>query len=153
MGGGVSIGRNCKIQNYACLYEGVTLEDGVFVGPAAVFTNDRFPRAVNPDGTLKLESDWEQGRTVVSEGAAIGAGAVVLPGLAIGAWSLIAAGSVVVRNVKPHSLVRGNPAQHQGWVCRCARPLRGDLTCKLCGFRYEETANGLVESPIAAREE
>lgn len=119
----VVIGDRCKIQNRASIYHGVTLADGVFVGPHACFSNDRYPRAINPDGTLKSDDDWEALETHVGEGASIGAGAVVLPGVTIGAWAMVAAGAVVTADVRPHAVVRGNPARFAGWACTCGRPL------------------------------
>lgn len=116
IGAGVTLGANCKVQNYSCLYEGLTLEDGVFVGPEVVFTNDRYPRAINPDGSLKSESDWELGRSVVKFGAAVGSRSVILPGITIGRWALVAAGSVVTRDVPDYALVAGNPARIIGSV-------------------------------------
>ncbi len=123
VGAGVRLGANCKVQNQALLYEGVELEDGVFVGPRACITNDPFPRAVNPDGSLKSAADWQMGRTLLRTGASIGAGAVVVTGVTIGRWALVGAGAVVTRDVPDHALVYGNPARIQGWVCRCARRL------------------------------
>ena len=120
---GVIVGDRCKIQNRASIFHGVTLADGVFVGPHAVFANDRFPRAINGDGSLKGDDDWTEGKTTVGHGASIGAGAVVLPGLTIGGWALIAAGAVVTSDVPPHAIVRGNPARIAGWACECGRPL------------------------------
>jgi UDP-2-acetamido-3-amino-2,3-dideoxy-glucuronate N-acetyltransferase len=123
VGEGVRLGDNCKIQNNALLYEGLTLEDGVFVGPQVCFTNDVLPRAVNPDGSLKSGDDWELGRTLVRTGASIGAQSVVITGVTIGQWALVAAGSVVTHDVPNHALVIGSPARVRGWVCRCARRL------------------------------
>ena len=108
----MAIGANCKVQNYSCVYEGTTLEDGVFVGPEVVFTNDRYPRAINPDGTLKSANDWDlEGARSSNYGAAIGSRSVILPGLTIGRWALVAAGSVVTKDVPEHALVAGNPAR------------------------------------------
>ena len=124
VGAGVRLGTNCKIQNGALLYEGLTLGDGVFVGPQVCFTNDRLPRAVNPDGTLKTADDWEVGRIQVAEGAAIGAGSVVVTGVTIGRWALVGAGSVVTSDVPDFALIFGQPARIRGWVDRHGHRLR-----------------------------
>ena len=117
----VTIGDRVKVQDYVTIYDGVTLEDGVFVGPHVVFTNDRVPRAVNPDGTVKLASDWVVSRTLIREGASLGANATILCGITIGRWAMVGAGSVVTRDVPDHGLVVGNPARLIGYVCRCGR--------------------------------
>ena len=107
----VVVGDRVKVQNNASLYEGVRLEDGVFIGPHVIFTNDRVPRAVCPDGSLKEAEDWTLGSTLVCEGAALGAGAVVVTGVTIGRWSMIGSGTVVTKDVPPNVVVAGNPAR------------------------------------------
>src|SRR6266704_755074 len=121
IGAHVRVGSRVKIQNYALVYEGVTLEDGVFVGPRVCFTNDLLPRAITPDGRLKGVEDWEVTPTLVKYGASIGAGSIIVCGVTIGALALIGAGSVVTKDVAAYALVYGNPARQHGSVCRCAR--------------------------------
>jgi len=137
---GVALGNDVKVQNGAQLFHGVTVEDGVFIGPGAILTNDRYPRAVNPSGTLKDASDWTIGRIRVERGASIGAGAVILPDVAIGRWALVGAGAVVTADVPPHGLAVGNPARVIGRVCRCGRRLQvepdGTARCTGCGGSY-----------------
>src|SRR5215472_3541355 len=119
----VHIGSCVKIQNYTSVFEGVTLEDGVFVGPHVCFTNDMFPRAITMDGQLKSGDDWQITPTVVGYGASIGGGSVIRCGITIGQFALVGAGSVVTRDVPPHSLVFGSPARLHGYVCHCGHPL------------------------------
>ena len=107
---GVRIGDRVKVQNNVSVYEGVELADESFVGPAAVFTNDRNPRATG---------EWQLARTFVGPGASVGANATVVCGVELGEHSLVGAGAVVTRSVAPHQLVLGNPARPGGWVCRC----------------------------------
>ena len=128
----VSIGDNCKLQNYACVYHGVSIERGVFVGPHVVFVNDAYPRAINPAYQPLSDGDWDVGKTVVSEGAAIGANSTVLTNLTIGKWALIAAGSVVTRSVAPYALIVGCPGRQVGWVCPCGARVRSGR-CDRCG--------------------
>lgn len=132
----VVIGDRCKIENRASLFHGLTLEDGVFVGPHVIFANDRFPRAVNPDGRIKIAADWVVEPVFVRHGASVGAGVVVLPGLTVGPWAMIGAGSVVTASIPAYALARGNPARVAGWVCVCGRPLRAADThmyhCDAC---------------------
>jgi len=119
----VQIGDNVKVQNRVSIYHGATIEDGVFVGPHACLTNDKLPRAVNPDGSLKSADDWEVSPILVREGAAVGACAVLLPGVTIGRWAMIGSGAVVTRDVPDHGLVWGNPARLRGFVCPCGHRL------------------------------
>ena len=130
----VVIGDDSKIQNYACVYHGVSLGRGVFVGPHAVFTNDLRPRATDPNFAPLGDGDWEVGETTVGDGAAVGANATVLPGIRIGHWAMIGAGAVVTHDVPPYSLVAGSPARHLAWVCPCGARLASDATnCARCG--------------------
>jgi acetyltransferase-like isoleucine patch superfamily enzyme len=119
----VRIGRNCKIQNGISIYHGVTLEDGVFCGPHCVFTNDKQPRAINPDGSLKSADDWTLSQTLVKTGASIGSHATIVCGVTIGEWAMIGSGAVVTRDVPAHGLVYGNPARLHGFVCHCGQRL------------------------------
>jgi UDP-2-acetamido-3-amino-2,3-dideoxy-glucuronate N-acetyltransferase len=128
----VVIGDDCKLQNYACVYHGVRLGRGVFVGPHAVFTNDMRPRSVSPTFGLLGDGDWEVGETSVGDGASIGANSTILPNVSIGKWAMVAAGSVVSRNVLPYSLVVGNPARHTAWLCPCGMKV-SSATCSRCG--------------------
>jgi UDP-2-acetamido-3-amino-2,3-dideoxy-glucuronate N-acetyltransferase len=138
---GVQIGDNVKIQNGALVYHGVSIEDGVFLGPGVILTNDKRPRAINPDGTLKSDADWEVGETQVGYGAAVGAGAIVLPGIKIGRFAMVAAGAVVTRDVHDHALVVGSPAVQVGHVCACGEGLAakspGKHVCPRCGAEYD----------------
>ncbi len=137
---GVPIGNRVKIQNNCSVYHGATLEDGVFLGPHVVLTNDLYPRAINPDGTLKGNDDWEVGPIRICYGAALGAGAIVLPGVTVGRFALVGTGAVVTRDVPPHGLVVGTPARLIGYVCACGRRLAphegGGLACMRCGAAY-----------------
>lgn len=148
IGIGVRLGRACKIQNHALVYEPARLGNGVFVGPAAVLTNDRQPRAVNPDLSLKSASDWDAVGVIVHDGASIGARAVCIAPITIGAWAMIGAGSVVTRDVPAHALVVGVPARQVGWVSKTGEPLvqgakLSDWRCPSTGALYT-VVNGVL---------
>jgi UDP-2-acetamido-3-amino-2,3-dideoxy-glucuronate N-acetyltransferase len=156
---GVQIGRNCKIQNRASVYHGVTLEDGVFVGPHVCFTNDLEPRAVNPDGSLKSDSDWTESQTLVRSGAAVGANSTIVAGITLGQWAMVGAGSVVTRSVPDFALVYGNPARLHGYVGACGHKLypEGDadlegLTLYVCAKCGEQHRLPLIETFQASDE-
>lgn len=136
----VKIGDGVKVQNNVSIYEGVELEDYVFCGPSCVFTNDLTPRAKYPKGPTGYK------KTLVKEGASIGANATVVCGHIIGKWALIGAGAVVTSNVPDHALMLGVPAKQKGWVCECGELLKNNLMCKTCGRTYKETGNGLEEA-------
>jgi len=146
IGPGVVLGDACKIQNHALVYEPARLADGVFIGPAAVLTNDEFPRAVNPDLSPKTAADWHQVGVTVGTGASIGARAVCVAPVTIGAWALVAAGAVVTKDVAPYALVVGVPARRIGWVGRAGVPLalEGDTwVCPQTGERYAQDGETL----------
>lgn len=150
IGTGVEVGDNCKIQNYALVYEPAKLARGVFVGPAVVFTNDQFPRAINADGSPKSAHDWEAVGVTVGEGASIGAKSVCIAPVTIGAWALVGSGSTVVKDVPEFALVVGNPARRIGWVGRAGVPLENtggdEWTCPQTSQRYRQTsADSLIE--------
>ena len=113
---GAIIGERCKISSHSFVCEGVTIEDEVFIGHGVLFTNDRFPRATNDDGSPQTNADWAVVPTRVKHFASIGSGAVILPGIVIGKGALIGAGSIVTRDVPDFTIVVGNPARRIGDV-------------------------------------
>lgn len=118
---GVVVGDRCKIHTGSMLFSGARVADGVFIGPGAILTNDRLPRATTQDGSLKSEADWTESGVVVHRGASVGAGAVLVAGITVGEFALIGAGAVVTRDVPAHALVVGNPARIAGGACCCGR--------------------------------
>ena len=146
IGSGVRMGDNCKVQNHALVYEPAVLGDGVFIGPAVVLTNDTYPRAVNPDGSLKSASDWDAVGVTIDDGAAIGARSVCVAPVHVGAWALVAAGSVVTRDVPAYALVAGVPARQIGWVSRTGTRLEEQPDGSLL-----DTGSGAVHDVIDGR--
>ncbi len=155
---GAVIGNNVTVKNGNLIWEGVTLEDGVFVGPGVIFTNDLYPRSPR----LALAHDRYSRKenwlvpTLVRQGASLGAGAVVVAGVTIGEYALIAAGAVVTKDVSPFALMRGNPARMAGWVCPCGQSRSAQFkfeaeqaTCDVCGVQFR-MRNGLIE-PVNTR--
>lgn len=128
----VIVGDECTIKNLSTLWDGITLEDHVFIGPGVVSTNDKYPRS---------KQNWELSRTVIHRWVTIGAGAVILCGISIGPFAMIAAGAVVTKSVPAFNLIAGNPGCVQGYVCACARPLKinqnNKIMCENCGRFYK----------------
>jgi len=154
---GVSIADRVKVQNAALIYHGVTVEAGVFVGPNAILTNDRYPRAITTTGDLAQADDWEVSPIVLREGSSIGAGAIVVAGVDVGRFATVGAGAVVTKTVPDHALVAGNPARRLGWVCGCGRRLvdastgepaaaepasATDLSCTTCDRHFLYVPDG-----------
>ena len=142
------LGEGVKLQNNVSVYDLITLEDKVFVGPSAVFTNDINPRAPYPKG-----GKWIP--TLVKEGASIGANATLLCGITIGRWSFVGAGAVVTKNVPDYAIVAGTPARVAGWMCECGERLRFEkekATCSKCRRRYEKEGNVVREAASMADE-
>ncbi len=141
----VRIGDFCKLQNGVFVFHGFNLEDGVFLGPGVMLLNDKHPRAINPDGSPKSDADWAVSEGLVGYGAAVGGGAVVLPGVKVGRMALVGAGAVVTRDVPERGIAAGNPARLKGFACDCGHPLteRGqvgdkiDFKCSSCGREYQ----------------
>jgi len=149
VGNGVRIGANCKIQNYALIYEPAVLEAGVFIGPGVILTNDEYPRAVNPDGSQKSGSDWNPVGVTIRESASIGAGSICIAPVEIGAWALVAAGSTVTKSVPAFALVAGVPARRIRWVGKAGIPLTdegaGRFSCPKTGAHYFECDDNTLE--------
>lgn len=136
---GVKIGSHVKIQNNVSVYSGVEIEDYVFCGPSCVFTNDTNPRSKYPKGKQYYK------KTLIREGASIGANATIVCGHTVGKYALIGAGAVVASDIPDYALAVGMPARQAGWVCECGEKLAEDLVCKACGRKYNRCDRGLEE--------
>jgi len=134
----VILGNNVKIQNNVSVYTGVICEDDVFLGPSMVFTN-----VINPRSAVSRKEEYK--KTLVKKGVSIGANSTIVCGNSIGEYAFIGAGSVITKNVKPYSLMYGNPARHHGWICECGTKLNTDLNCKECGLQYKINEEQLIK--------
>lgn len=138
---GSSIGDGCTIKNGNMIWEGVTIEDGVFIGPSVHLTNDLYPRSPRlPEAKNRYRdrSDWLV-PTRIKRGASLGAGSVIIAGITVGEYAMLAAGAVATKNIPAYALARGNPAKVCGWVCECGRPLGqfdDRVTCSSCNQNY-----------------
>lgn len=141
----VVVGNRVKLENRVSVFRGAKVADGVFIGPHTCLLNDKKPRAVTPDGSLKGLDDWTVSGVSVGPGAAIGGGCTILPGVSIGSFAMVGAGSVVTRNVPDHGLVFGNPARLHGFVCECGSRLDSAGTCTACGRQHEIHDGRLAE--------
>ena len=144
---GASVGDDVTIKNFTAIWEGVTIENGAFIGPGVTFTNDIYPRSPR----MKQAENRYRGRgwvakTIVGEGATLGAGSIIVAGLTIGAYAFVGAGAVVTHDVRSFALVVGNPARVQGWVCACGSRLevvQDGTKCDSCGMEFRQTEMGV----------
>ena len=145
---GVILGDRVKVQTNALLFKPANIGDDVFIGPAVVLTNDRYPRSSTPDGHLKRDDDWTPEGVAIDEGASIGARSVILPGVHIGRFAMVAAGAIVTRDVPDFAIVVGGPARRIGWAGMAGVPLEkrdGDRwICPATGAAFSES-NGLLQ--------
>jgi acetyltransferase-like isoleucine patch superfamily enzyme len=150
VGAGVHLGDRVKVQNLAQVYEPAAVEDGVFIGPAAVLTNDENPRAIRPDGSRVDASQWEPVGVTLRRGCSVGARAVCVAPVEVGRWAMVAAGAVVVHDVPDFALVAGTPARRIGWVGPAGRRLldegNGQWRCPVTGALFTESEGRLRES-------
>lgn len=150
---GVRIGNNVTIKCTNVLYEGVTIEDDVFIGPSVTFTNDKWPRSSRGQHPIQRYSDkshWLE-TTTIKRGASLGASCVILPGLVVGEYAMVAAGALVTRDVAAHALVLGSPARFKSWVCRCGLPVEDfedQVSTECCGTILKKKPDGQVYSII-----
>jgi UDP-2-acetamido-3-amino-2,3-dideoxy-glucuronate N-acetyltransferase len=150
VGPGVRLGDRVKVQNLAQVYEPADVEDGVFIGPAVVLTNDEYPRAVRPDGSRVDASHWEPVGVTLREGCSVGARAVCVAPVEVGRWAMVAAGAVVVDDVPDFALVAGTPARRIGWVGPAGRRLVDEggarWRCPVTRALFEESGDHLREA-------
>jgi UDP-2-acetamido-3-amino-2,3-dideoxy-glucuronate N-acetyltransferase len=133
---GAVVGNHCTIKHYVSIFDGVTIEDEVFVGSNIAFINDRYPRSHRKD-------KWVLERTWIKKGATIGTNSVIMCGLTIGSYAVVGAGSVVTKDVPDYTIVVGNPARKMGYACQCGHKLDSKHHCKTCGKKFKKTPRGL----------
>jgi acetyltransferase-like isoleucine patch superfamily enzyme len=139
---GVILGNRVTVKSGVYIWTGVEIEDDVFIGPCVAFTNDKYPRS------LQYLSEYP--KTLLKQGCSIGANTTILPGLTIGKWAMVGAGSVVTRNVPQHALVYGNPSKIKGSVCRCGEQFKiqeSHVKCK-CGYQYSFAVDSSSEFSV-----
>ena len=132
----VLVGDRVKLHTRVSVFKGSRIGSGVFIGPHSCLLNDKQPRATTPEGRLKTEADWVVSGVVVDDGASIGGGCTILPGVRIGRFAMVGAGAVVTRDVPDHGLVVGNPARLVAYLCECTTRLPKDGTCPACRRRH-----------------
>ena len=145
---GVVLGDRVKVQTNALLFKPARIGNDVFIGPAVVLTNDRYPRSSTPEGHLKRDDDWTAEGVVIDDGASLGARSLILPGVHIGRFAMIAAGAVVTKDVPEYSIVVGSPARHVGWAGPAGSPLDpkgdGQWVCPQTGQVFIESSGALA---------
>lgn len=134
----VTVGNRVKVQNNVSLYNGLQIDDDVFLGPSCVFTNVKTPRAF-----INRRNEFQ--KTHIKTGASIGANATIVCGVTVGEYALIGAGAVVSKDVAPHSLVVGVPAEHIGWVCMCGCILDDTLKCEECALQFVRNEHAIMQ--------
>jgi UDP-2-acetamido-3-amino-2,3-dideoxy-glucuronate N-acetyltransferase len=149
VGAGARLGDRVKVQNLAQVYEPAVVEDGVFIGPGVILTNDEYPRAIRPDGSRVDTSDWAAVGVTLRHGCSVGAGAICVAPVEVGRWAMVAAGAVVVHDVPDFALVVGTPARRIGWVGPAGRRLvdesAGRWRCPVTGALFVESDGHLRE--------
>jgi len=141
---GAMIGDEVTIKNSVAVWQYVTIEDRVFLGPNCSLTNDNRPRSKRP---------WTPVATTIREGATIGANATIVCGCHVGRYAFVGAGAVITKPVPDYAVVLGNPGRVRGYVCECCQPLAGSgrtLACKACGLRYVKTKTGVSRAAVEA---